>query len=105
MAGARVMKTVFEARAYSTIRLLNSTAIDGKLTVDDYLTAVPVRIRATQVEICFLTRWDVNVRRLGAQAKAVKPQPQPGDPSYRRFRNLKLTLDRDEPVHVRRAPF
>lgn len=96
------MKTVFQARPYSTFRLLTPTTIDGKFGLEDYLTAVPVKIRGSQVEVCFLSRWDVNLRRLNAQGKAVKPQPRPGDPGYRRFRNLKLTLDHNDPLYVRR---
>jgi hypothetical protein len=98
------MRTVFQARPYSTIRLLTTSANEGRPKLEDYLTAVPVRIRSAQVEVCFLTRWDVNVRRRGAEGKAVKQLPRPGDPGYRRFRNLKLTLDPDEPVFVRRDP-
>jgi hypothetical protein len=97
------MKTVFQARPFSTIRLLTSTTTttDGRPRLEDYVTVVPVKIKGTQVQACFLARWDVNIQRLGAEGKLVKAQPRPGDAGYRRFRNLKLTLDRDEPVFVR----
>jgi hypothetical protein len=95
------MKTVFQARPFSTIRLLTSTTTDGRPRLEDYVTVVPVKIRGTQVQVCFLTRWDVNIQRQGAAGTLIKAQPKPGDAGYRRFRNLKLTLDRDEPVFVR----
>jgi hypothetical protein len=96
------MDAVFPTRRDCPFRLLAAARINGQTELESYLTAVPVRIRGGQVEVCFLTRWDVHIIRLGATGKVVKVQPQPGEPGYKRFRNLKLTLSRDEPVRISR---
>jgi hypothetical protein len=96
------MEAVFQVRRDTTFRLLTSARIDGALSLDHYLTAVPVRVQASQVEICFITRWNVNVSRFKARGTTIRPQPQPGEAGYRRFRNLKLTIGRDDPVRIRR---
>jgi hypothetical protein len=69
---------------------------------EHYATVVPVRIRGRQVEACFLARWDTQVQRLRAVHCADRPLARPGDPGYRRYRNLKLTLAPDDPVIIRR---
>jgi hypothetical protein len=96
------MEAVFQARRDSAFRLLTSSEIDGVFTLDHYLTIVPVKIQGSSVEVCFVSRWNVNISRLKARATAVKPQPRPGEAGYRRFRNLKLTLGTDDPVRIRR---
>jgi hypothetical protein len=76
----------------------------GRPSFEHYATVVPVRIRGRQVEACFLTRWDTQVRRLRAVHCADRRLARPGDPGYRRYRNLKLTLAPDDPVLIRRSP-
>lgn len=96
------MKALFQARRDTPFRLLTYTEIEGALALDHYLTAIPVKVRGSHVEICFCTRWDINVSRFRALKNVNPPQPRPGAPGYRRFRNLKLTISRDDPVRIRR---
>jgi hypothetical protein len=76
---------------------------EGRPAFDHYATVVPVRIRRRHVEACFLTRWDTQIRRANAVQSAHRILAQPGDPGYRRFRNLKLTLAPEEPVFIVRS--
>jgi hypothetical protein len=100
-AGAHIM-LLFTRRRDEPFRLLSSTETDGRLSFDHYATVVPVRFRGRQVETCFVVRWDVNVARARAVNTSTVARTRPGEPGYRRFRNLKLTLSPDDPVRISR---
>ncbi|MHC5542858.1 hypothetical protein ACYOEI_31940 [Singulisphaera rosea] len=96
---------LFTRRRDEPFRLLTSAEADGRLTFDHYATIVPVKIRGRHVETCFLTRWDINVVRARAGGMASRAPARPGEPGYRRFLNLKLTLTPDDPVRIRPYDF
>jgi hypothetical protein len=97
MAGARIM-FVFTRHRDEPFALLATAQTSNRPTFEHYATVVPVKIRGRQVETCFLSRWDVQIRRQSAVNPAVRPLARPGDTGYRRYRNLKLTLSPDDPV-------
>ena len=94
---------LFTRRRDEPFCLVAMIEVEGRASFDHYATVVPVRIRRRQVEACFLTRWDTHVRRTSAIQSANRTLARPGDPGYRRFRNLKLTLALDDPVLIRRS--
>jgi hypothetical protein len=96
---------VFTRRRDEPFCLVATMANHGhcRPSFEHYATVVPVKIRGRQVEACFLTRWDTHVRRLRAVHSTDRPLARPGDPGYRRYRNLKLTLAPDDPVLIRRS--
>jgi hypothetical protein len=94
---------VFTRRRDEPFCLVATTRSQGRPSFEHYATVVPVKIRGRQVEACFLTRWDIQVRRARAVQSADRSLARPGDPGYRRFRNLKLTLAPDDPVLIRRS--
>jgi hypothetical protein len=93
---------VFTRRRDEPFSLVATTESQGGPSFEHYATVVPVKIRGRQVEACFLTRWDTQVRRVRAIHAADRPLARPGDTGYRRFRNLKLTMSPDDPVLITR---
>jgi hypothetical protein len=57
----------------------------GRPEFEHYATVVPVRFRGRQVEACFLTRWDTQVRRVRAVHCGARPRGRPGAPRARRY--------------------
>ena len=94
---------LFTRRRDEPFCLVAMIEVEGRPSFDHYATVVPVKIRGRQVEACFLTRWDTHVRRTSAIQSANRTLARPGDPGYRRFRNLKLTFAPDDPVLIRRS--
>jgi hypothetical protein len=94
---------LFTRRRDEPFCLVATNRSDGRPSFEHYATVVPVKIRGRQVEACFLTRWDTRIRRLRAVHAADRLLARPGDPGYRRYRNLKLTLAPDDPVVIRRS--
>jgi hypothetical protein len=93
---------LFHRRRDEPFSLLAKHEAHGRPSLEHYATVIPVKIRGRQVEACFLTRWDTHVRRTSAIQFANRTLARPGDPGYRRYRNLKLTLALDDPVLIRR---
>jgi hypothetical protein len=94
---------VFTRRRDEPFSLVATTESQGRPSFEHYATVVPVKIRGRQVEACFLTRWDTQVRRARAVHFTDRPLARPGDPGYRRYHNLKLTLAPDDPVLILRS--
>ena len=94
---------LFTRRRDEPFCLVAMSEAHGRPSFDHYATVIPVKIRGRQVETCFLTRWDTRVRRTSAIHSANRALARPGEPGYRRYRNLKLTLASDDPVLIRRS--